>query len=72
MSAWLRLLRPHQWAKNLLVFTALLTAHRWADAASLAAALRTFTVFCLAASAIYVHYRGRVRLRFSAPPTTTD
>ncbi|HQX24634.1 MAG TPA: UbiA family prenyltransferase [Pseudomonadota bacterium] len=54
MSAWLRLLRPHQWAKNLLVFTALLTAHRWADAASLAAALRAFAVFCLAASAIYV------------------
>lgn len=54
MPAWLRLLRPHQWAKNLLLFVALLTAHRWGDPAAVAAALRAFLAFCAAASAVYV------------------
>ena len=52
--ALIRLLRPHQWAKNLLVFVAVLTAHRYADAASWQAATALFLAFCLAASAIYV------------------
>jgi 4-hydroxybenzoate polyprenyltransferase len=52
--ALIRLLRPHQWAKNLLVFVAVLTAHRYADAASWRAAAALFVAFCLAASAIYV------------------
>ncbi len=50
----LRLLRPHQWAKNLLVLVAILTAHRFADAAAWRAGLVLLLVFCLAASAIYV------------------
>jgi 4-hydroxybenzoate polyprenyltransferase len=52
--ALIRLLRPHQWAKNLLVFVAVLTAHRYADASSWRAATTLFAAFCLAASAIYV------------------
>lgn len=52
--ALIRLLRPHQWAKNLLAFVAVLTAHRYADAASWQAAATLFVAFCLAASAIYV------------------
>lgn len=52
--ALLRLLRPHQWAKNLLVFVALLTAHRYADAAAWRASAWMFVAFCLCASAIYV------------------
>ena len=52
--ALIRLLRPHQWAKNLLVFVAVLTAHRYADVASWRAAAALFVAFCLAASAIYV------------------
>jgi 4-hydroxybenzoate polyprenyltransferase len=52
--ALLRLLRPHQWAKNLLVFVALLTAHRYADAAAVRASVWMFVAFCLCASAIYV------------------
>ena len=39
---------------DLLVFVAVLTAHRYADAASWHAALAMFAAFCLAASAIYV------------------
>lgn len=54
MAALLRLLRPHQWAKNLLVFVAVLTAHRYADASAWQAAAHLFVAFCLCASAIYV------------------
>lgn len=49
-----RLLRPHQWAKNLLVFVAVLTAHRYVEPAAWQAAAWMFAAFCLAASAIYV------------------
>lgn len=51
-EAW-RALRPHQWAKNLLVFVAPLAAHR-ADAVSARHALVAFAAFCLCASAAYV------------------
>ncbi|HQW81057.1 MAG: UbiA family prenyltransferase [Rhodanobacteraceae bacterium] len=54
LSALVRLLRPHQWAKNLLVFVAVLTAHRYGDAGAWIAAAWMFAAFCLAASAIYV------------------
>lgn len=54
LSALIRLLRPHQWAKNLLVLVAVLTAHRYADAAAWQAAAAMFVAFCLSASAIYV------------------
>ena len=50
----LRLLRPHQWAKNLLAFVALFTSHRVADSASLLASVQVFLALCLAASAVYV------------------
>lgn len=54
LPALLRLLRPHQWAKNLLVFVAVLTAHRFTEASAWMAAGWMFLAFCLAASAIYV------------------
>jgi 4-hydroxybenzoate polyprenyltransferase/phosphoserine phosphatase len=50
----LRALRPHQWAKNLLVFVPLFTAHRLNDGAAFAAAALAFAAFCLAASATYL------------------
>jgi 4-hydroxybenzoate polyprenyltransferase len=53
MPAALALLRPHQWVKNLLVFTALITSHRWDQPAAVLAALQQFAAFCLAASAVY-------------------
>lgn len=49
----LRALRPHQWAKNLLIFVPLLTAHRF-EAAVLAQGAIAFVAFCLAASGIYL------------------
>jgi 4-hydroxybenzoate polyprenyltransferase len=47
-------LRPHQWAKNLLLLVPLLAAHRAADTAALRAALLGAVDFCLCASAMYV------------------
>jgi 4-hydroxybenzoate polyprenyltransferase/phosphoserine phosphatase len=48
-----RALRPHQWAKNVLVFLPLLLAHVL-NPAALAAAVLAFVVLSLCASAIYL------------------
>lgn len=52
----LKTLRPHQWAKNLLVFLPLLLAHRVGEGAlvSWLIACAAFVAFCAAASAVYV------------------
>ncbi len=47
-------LRPHQWAKNLLVLVPLVAAHRLGDAQALVAALQAFAIFCLVASSAYL------------------
>jgi 4-hydroxybenzoate polyprenyltransferase len=47
-------LRPHQWSKNLLVFVALVAAHRLFDPHALLAAALAFAAFCLCASGAYV------------------
>ncbi len=47
----LRAMRPHQWAKNLLVFIPALAAHQ---TSSLWAALLAFVAFSLTASAVYI------------------
>jgi len=55
-SKWslLRLLRPHQWAKNLLLFVPVVTAHRLTDLPVLFDVALAFIAFCAMASAIYV------------------
>lgn len=50
---WLRALRPHQWAKNVLVFVPILTAHRL-EAEMLGLSLLAFAAFSLVASAVYL------------------
>jgi 4-hydroxybenzoate polyprenyltransferase len=50
----LKVLRPHQWVKNLLVFVPLVTSHRLFDAASLPPAFLAFLAFSLCASGVYV------------------
>ncbi len=50
----LRALRPHQWAKNLLVFVPLLLAHAYFDEPRVLATLFAFIAFCLCASAVYI------------------
>ena len=49
----LRALRPHQWAKNALVFVPLLTAQAF-DGASVLAALMAFAAFSAVASSVYL------------------
>ncbi len=52
--ALLKAMRPHQWAKNLLIFVPLVLSHRIFDPAVLAAGVTAFIAFSLCASAIYV------------------
>ena len=51
---WLTALRPHQWAKNLLVFVPVITSHRLFDLASIANGLLAVAAFSACASAIYI------------------
>jgi len=50
----LRLVRPHQWLKNGLVFLPLIAGHRWVDSVMVADTLAAFVAFCLVASSAYV------------------
>ena len=50
----LRLLRPRQWTKNLLVFAALVFARDLFDASAALIAALGFAAFCLASSSVYV------------------
>ena len=49
----LRLARPHQWVKNLLLLVPLVTAHRVGDATAWLASLEGIVAACLASSAVY-------------------
>ncbi len=51
---WLKAVRVHQWAKNLLLFVPLLAAHRAMDLQSVAHAVLGFIAFSLCASSVYV------------------
>ena len=53
LRAWLKAIRIHQWAKNVLIFFPLLLAHAW-NLALLAAAAVAFLSFGLCASATYI------------------
>ncbi len=52
--AWLKVLRPHQWVKNLLILLPLLLAHEFLNLDKLGNALLAFIVFSGAASAGYI------------------
>lgn len=54
LKASVRALRPHQWAKNALVFVPLLAAHQAGRPGALAAAILAVVAFCLCASSVYV------------------
>jgi 4-hydroxybenzoate polyprenyltransferase len=53
LKSWLRAVRLHQWAKNVLIFVPLLLAHTW-DGTRAAAAVVAFFSFGLCASATYI------------------
>lgn len=54
MTAWIRLLRPKQWTKNLLVFAALLFTKGYQDPAQIQLALLAFAVMCMVSSSTYI------------------
>ncbi len=53
IKAWLKAIRLHQWAKNVLIFVALLLSHAWAPGL-VAAVVLAFFSFGLCASATYI------------------
>jgi 4-hydroxybenzoate polyprenyltransferase len=53
-SPWIRLLRPRQWSKNLLVFAATVFADQLFVPKSAGLAALAFVAFCLASSSVYV------------------
>jgi 4-hydroxybenzoate polyprenyltransferase len=53
-SSWPKLLRMHQWAKNLLLFVPLLMAHRLGEWPLVLASMVAFVAFSLGASSIYI------------------
>lgn len=54
LRAWLRAIRPHQWAKNLLLFVPLITAHRFFELPLLLTVSLMFLAFSLCASSVYL------------------
>jgi 4-hydroxybenzoate polyprenyltransferase/phosphoserine phosphatase len=52
-ATW-RALRPHQWAKNVLVFVPMLAAHRVTDIPTEIGTWLAFAAFCLVASSVYL------------------
>jgi 4-hydroxybenzoate polyprenyltransferase len=50
----LRAMRPHQWAKNILLFIPVIAAHRFSDLHLVAASALGFVSFSLCASAVYL------------------
>ncbi len=54
LSAWVKVLRLHQWLKNLLLAVPLIAAHHVTSAAAWTALLLAFVSFGFCASAVYV------------------
>ena len=54
MHAVIRSLRPHQWAKNVLILVPLLAAHRASDYVLIGQAMLALVAFCFCASSVYV------------------
>ena len=53
-TAWRRVLRVHQWLKNLLLFVPLFAAHQFTDLAHWMPLLLAFIAFSLCASSVYI------------------
>jgi 4-hydroxybenzoate polyprenyltransferase len=52
---YLRLLRPHQWVKNIFVFIGLFFAHAWNQMPLLESVSIAFISFCLISSSVYIY-----------------
>jgi len=54
LKTWLRALRVHQWAKNLLLLVPLAGAHQWHNHARLISTLIGMVAFSICASSVYI------------------
>ena len=54
LSHWFRVLRVHQWLKNLLLFVPILAAHSISELQSLLVLLLAFVSFSVCASSVYI------------------
>ena len=54
LMALIKAMRPHQWVKNLLVFTSLVFAHKLGDPSQVLLSCGAFAVFCLLSSSVYL------------------
>jgi len=79
VKTWLKLIRIHQWAKNLILFVPLVTAHRIFDPHALAMSIGAFFSLSFVASATYIcndlfdleHDRVHKRKRYRPLPAGT-
>ena len=72
MRAWIQLLRPLQWLKNLVVLAGLLFAQRLTDTGAVIQSLGAFGAFCLGSSSMYVLNDLLDRERDKLHPTKKD
>lgn len=54
LSGLVKLLRPHHWVKNILVFSPIFLSNKFHDPAALAQSVSAFLAFSLAASTVYI------------------
>lgn len=54
MSGLFKLMRPHQWLKNVLVFAGLLFSENWRNPAVIHSVLLAFAAFCCVSSMVYI------------------
>jgi 4-hydroxybenzoate polyprenyltransferase len=54
LVTYLKMIRVHQWLKNLLIFVPLLAAHKLTSSDSVRVALASFLAFSFCASAVYI------------------
>ena len=51
---WIRMMRAHQWSKNILVFVALILSQQYGDIGAWVACIGAFLTMCLIASGTYI------------------
>lgn len=55
VSALIKLLRPHQWIKNIFVLTGLIFANAWSDVHTVFSVFLATLAFCFMSSAVYIY-----------------
>lgn len=54
LEAWLKMLRIHQWSKNVLIFVPFVLAHQWQNLEAIIPSIAAFVLMGLVASATYI------------------